>query len=494
MKEALKKISISLLLVFAMVLSANASPLAVFNYKVFYVPDRGTVVETYFDISGSSVVLKDMGDGVLKSQVQLTLIFKKGDEIITFDKKVIDSPDMSADAIVDFIDVERFVLPSGTYDLEIQISDMFDPADTPQSSHLKLIVPSPPASGVFISDIELVSAYKNTESPGVYSKSGYDIIPMVNDDELRAGMNELVFYAEIYSATDDIVGDKFLVRAYIADTANGVPVPYTVVNLRRNAGEVTPVLSRIPITDLPAGKYDIVIEVISKENKPLAMQKLQVQRSVPEKAADVDSFTDDQIAMSWINKYDQKMLLYEYFKSLRPISTASELYAMNNSMSDVSKIELKYLQRYFYAFWDLRGKENSEKAWLDYKAKVDIAQKQFGTTNKRGYETDQGRIFLKYDAPNDIVDRANESSSYPYIIWHYYKAGKFNNVKFVFYDPMLLGQDYELLHSENIPGETNNYRWKMMLQQRDTPQNNVDRTSPNDEYGGRIDDYFNNPR
>jgi len=494
MKESLKIISIALLLTLALLFSAQASPLAVFNYKVFYVPDRGTVVETYFDISGSSVVLKDIGDGVLKSQVQLTLIFKKGDEIITFDKKVIDSPDMTIDTVLDFIDVERFILPSGLYNLEIQLVDMFDPAISPHSSHVEINVPSPPVSGVFISDIELVSAFKKTDTPGIYSKSGYDIIPMVNDDELRAEMTELVFYTEIYSATEDLAGDMFLVRAYIADTANGEPISYTVVNLRRNAGEVTPVLSRIPLKDLPAGSYDIVVEAISKENKSLAKQKMQVQRYVPEKAADVDSFTDDQIAMSWVNKYDQKMVLFEHFKSLRPISTASELYVMDNSMRDVSKIELKYLQRYFFAFWDIRDKENSEKAWLEYKAKVDIVQKEFGTANKRGYETDQGRIFLKYDAPNDIVDRANEPSSYPYIIWHYYKAGKYSNVKFVFYDPMLLGVDYELLHSDNMPGEITNYRWQMALKQRDTPQNNVDRTAPNREFGGRADDYFNNPR
>lgn len=494
MKEALKIFFISLVLTLVLSVSVTASPLAVFNYKVFYVPDRGTVVETYLDIYGSSVVLKDVGDGILKSQVQLTLIFKKGEEIVSFDKKVIDSPDMTADAVVDFIDVERFILPSGTYTLEIQIADMFDPADSPHTSNLEIIVPFPPASGVFISDIELVTAFKKTETPGIYSKSGYDIIPMVSDDALRAEMNELVFYTEIYSATADLVGDMFLIRAFIADTLNGEPVGNTVVNLRRNAGEVTPVLSRIPLQDLPAGNYDIVIEAISKENVSMAKQKMRVERFVPEKDTDVNLFTDDQVAMSWVNKYNQKALLGEYIKSLEPISSRSEIHVFNNLLKRLEETDLHYLQRYFYAFWETRDSENSEKAWLDYKAKVDIVLEEFGTANKRGYETDQGRIFLKYDAPNDIVDRANEPASYPYIIWHYYKAGNYNNVKFVFYDPMLLGVDYQLLHSENIPGKLTNYRWQMALKQRDTPQNNVDRTAPNNQYGGRADDYFNNPR
>ncbi len=494
MKEVLKKNLISLLLVLFCGAFVSASPLAVFNYKIFYVPDRGPVVETYFDISGRSVVLKDIGDGILKSQVQITMIFKNGDEIVSFDKKILDSPDMTPSTIVDFLDVERFILPPGTYELEIQISDLYDPVEDLESTTLEIIVPSPPPSGAFISDIEFVSAFKKTDTPGMYSKSGYDILPMVDDEQLKEGMNELVFYTEIYEVTPELAGDMFLVRAYMADTSNGEPIASTVVNLRRKAGQVTPVLSRIPIADLKKGTYNVVIEAISKENELLASKKMQVTREIARKPMDLATVSQDDIMESWVSKYDQKYVLYEHFLSLRPIANTSELLVMDNSMGNVEKVELLYLQRYFYSFWETRDAENSEKAWLDYKVNVDLAQAEFGTANKRGYETDQGRIFLKYGSPNDITDRANEPSSYPYIIWHYFKAGKYNNVKFVFYDPMLLGRDYQLLHSENMPGEVNNYRWQLMLQSRDTPQNNVDRTNPDGEYGGRADDYFNNPR
>ena len=473
--------------------SASASPLAIFNYKIFYVPERGPVVETYFDISGQSVILIDNGDGILRGQVEITMIFKKGEEIVTFDKKVIESPEMTANNIVDFIDIERFVIPSGNYELEIHIVDLNDPKKDTQVTNIEIIVPPTP-SGVFVSDIELVSAFKKTDEPGMYSKSGYDILPMVNDNELRAGMNEIVFYAEIYGATPEAVGDMFLARAYLADASNDEMVASTVINLRRNAGEVVPLISRLPISEVVAGSYNIVIDVISRENQTLATKKIEVSRSVPEKPLDLANLTDKEVSDSWVNKYDEKAILFEYFHSLRPISNKSELFVMDNSMKKFNEVELIYLQRYFYGFWHSRAEEKSEEAWLEYKAKVDLVQKEFGTRNKRGYETDQGRIFLKYDSPNNIVDRANEPSSYPYIIWQYYKADNYNNVKFVFYDPSLLRQDYQLIHSENIPGEITNYRWQMLLQQRDTPQKDVDRTSPDGQYGGRADDYFNNPR
>src|SRR5690554_3518463 len=278
--------------------SAIASPLAIFNYKIFYIPERGPVVETYFDISGQSVVLIDNSEGVLTSRVEITMIFKKGEEIVTFDKKVIDSPEMTANNIVDFIDIARFIIPSGDYELEIHILDLNDPTEDKQVTILEISVPPAPG-GVFVSDIELVSAFKKTDEPGMYSKSGYDILPMVSDDELRSGMNEVVFYAEIYGATPEVVGDMFLARIYLADAENDEIVHTTAINLRRNAGNVVPIINRLPISEVGAGNYNIVIDVISRENEILASQKLLVARSVPEKPLNLDDLTDKEIAESW---------------------------------------------------------------------------------------------------------------------------------------------------------------------------------------------------
>ncbi len=112
---------------------------------------------------------------------------------------------------------------------------------------------------------------------------------------------------------------------------------------------------------------------------------------------------------------------------------------------------------------------------------------------KRGYETDRGVTYINYGLPNQITNRENEPSSYPYIIWHYYKHPKRTNAKYVFYNPDLITNDYQLLHS-TVPGEINNYRWEYILQQRNTSQQNLDQQTGDDHWGGRASDYFNNPR
>ncbi len=93
-----------------------------------------------------------------------------------------------------------------------------------------------------------------------------------------------------------------------------------------------------------------------------------------------------------------------------------------------------------------------------------------------------------------MIDRPNEPSAYPYQIWQYYRIGQRSNIRFIFYNPDLVTNDYPLLHSE-MQGELQNYRWEHDLHKRDSPFNNID--DPGDgntiHYGGNSSIYYINP-
>lgn len=484
--------SILLALLLTISTSIFASPLATFNYKVFYAPEKGRIVETYFDISGKSVVLTENSDGNLIASVELTLIFKKGEEIVTYDKKSISSPAMDPDNIVDFLDIQRFAVPSGLYDFEIQIKDLNDPVDEGKTTILEIDVPAVPEA-TFVSDLELISAFKKTTEPGTFSKSGYDILPMVNDDHLHSSMSEVIYYAEIYKV-DESVGedDMFLAKSYFED-AEGKEIAPTVKYMRKKTSPVVPIISRFNLDDVPTGAYKMVLEARDRENNLLARHSLDVYRTHPGKEVNIEELSDDAVAGTWVEVYDQKAELWEHVKSLRPIAQSTEKFYIDEVFAEREKSELDYLQKFFYNFWDTRNPKDSKGEWVKYLEQVKIAEEKFGTPNKKGYETDRGRVFLQYGPPDEIADRANEPSSYPYQIWHYYKAGNFNNVRFVFYDPMLMAIDYELLHCEYIPGERMQRNWRLLLEQRNTPMNNVDRNRGTQHYGGRVDDFYRLP-
>jgi len=472
-----------------------SAPFAVFNHKIFYIPEKGPVVETYFDIYGKSITLIETEEeGVLQGEVELIILFKKDGEIITYDKKTLLSPLMSRGNIVDFIDVQRFAVPPGQYEVEIELKDLNAMTESTTTTATVPIIVEEPKSKTFFSDIALVSAYKKTTEHGPLSKSGYDLLPMVSDSILKAEMKELVIYTEIYGTDQRIGNDEmFLLTAYMADE-NNEPVESTRKYMRRKTAQVAPLITTLPLTDLDEGNYQITVEARTRENELIARTTQDVRRE-NKKVVDVLSQIDgESMSNTWVAQFDTKASIFDYAHSLRPIATAQEKAVLDNSLRDFENTELKYLHRFFYAFWESRHPNEGEQNWLNYKAKVDFVQEEFGTINKKGFETDRGRVYLQYGPPNDITDRANEPSSYPYQIWRYYKTEQFNNVRFVFYDPTLMNVDYELLHTEGIRGEIINPQWRLLLEQRNTPMSNPDREDGRLHYGGRVDDYFENPR
>jgi len=112
---------------------------------------------------------------------------------------------------------------------------------------------------------------------------------------------------------------------------------------------------------------------------------------------------------------------------------------------------------------------------------------------RRGFETDRGRVYLQYGPPNSITSRSHEPSSYPYEIWYYHQLTDAQwNKRFVFYNPDLVTNDYELLHSNAI-GENYNQTWKHDLHKRNTMNIDPYNTEDVDRWGSEAERIYNNP-
>ena len=97
---------------------------------------------------------------------------------------------------------------------------------------------------------------------------------------------------------------------------------------------------------------------------------------------------------------------------------------------------------------------------------------------------------MKYGRPDDIFTSDFEPSAYPYEIWHYYHTiDNQKNVKFVFYNPNLVGEDYILLHS-TARGEIYTNNWVRILHKRDTPIYDFYNEKYGDYYGDKTQDYY----
>ena len=120
------------------------------------------------------------------------------------------------------------------------------------------------------------------------------------------------------------------------------------------------------------------------------------------------------------------------------------------------------MRQLMYTFWYNRGPSDPKAAWEKYRQAVIYVNKKFGCRNMRGYQSDQGYIFLRYGAPNTVVDRSNETGVTPYMIWYYYRAGAYTNRRFVFYQPERSTTCWTLLTSD-MTGELSNSQWLDMI-------------------------------
>ena len=84
--------------------------------------DSLSYVEIYTHIFGGSVTFQPQEDSTLQAKVEVIILFKQEENIIKYDKFNLISPFTKGP--IDFIDLKRFGLPEGKYNLIVAITDL----------------------------------------------------------------------------------------------------------------------------------------------------------------------------------------------------------------------------------------------------------------------------------------------------------------------------------------------------------------------------------
>jgi GWxTD domain-containing protein len=480
--------AIFIFILFIILPSAYAQKInALFSYATFYNPEKGPYIETYLSIDGSSVkYIKNENDN-WQATVLVTLIFKQGEKIITFKKYDLTSPELASDTSlkINFLDIQRIPLANGNYEMSLVLADKnLELPDVEVSQPIEI---SYPKDIPVFSDVEFFERMKKNENKNMLTKSGFDIYPYLSN-YFPEDVNALGFYVELYNINKTLSDNEpFLVTYEIIENQSKNTIKNFKAFKKMQASNVNIITGMFDIKDLPTGNYLLHFEAKNKNNELLAVKDAFFQRKNTLPVLNID---ETSIAGTFVENMSEQEIS-EYIKALAPISTEMEMIFAENQLKNNNNPELK--KQYFYHFWLSRNSQNPQEAWEKYKKDLAVVEQEYGTQIKRGYETDRGRVYLKYGPPNSVMARRNEPSAYPYEIWHYYKIGQFTNRKFVFYNPDLVTNDYQLIHS-NVFGEVNYPQWKVLIHRRTTQSQDIDLDQQQDHYGGNIDEYYDLPR
>lgn len=484
----MRSISTFLILFFATVVNAQQLT-AYFDYKVFNSPGQSPYIETYMHFDGTSLTFAENKNGKLQAQVVVTLIFQEDSEIANFQKIVLSSPETDEGGHPDFMDQRRFSLASGTYSLEIKMQDLNLEGGTPvefkQAVHVDRF-----NEENMLSDIQLLESARKADEESAITKAGYDLVPFVST-YYPSDASNLLLYAEVYGPQPVTEENKgYLANIYIEKKETG-----DVLSMYRKAKRiknepVVPIIHKFDISMLRTGNYNVVMEIRNTKNELVCKRRQFFQRANNIAAYDQATLDQMEINGTFVGEYTNEDTINEYVASLRPIANDVERRII---LKDMKNYDLQTKQRMLYSFWYSRNESDPKGAFEKYREQVHKANKEFSMFKRKGYDTDRGRVFLKYGPPSSVVDRPNEPHSYPYQIWHYYRAGDLNNRRFVFIDRDLVYSSYELLHSD-MPGELFDRTWQSKLQQRNQQRGNVDVNNPaENSWGTKADEFYTNP-
>ncbi|MBQ8959200.1 MAG: GWxTD domain-containing protein [Bacteroidales bacterium] len=455
----------------------------------YCVPGVTPFVENAIAFDCRTAVYKQFEPGKFKATVEITTVFRKGEET-TFSKVAVDSPVVTDTANLDgaFIDQQRFPLPNGEYQMEISIEDLNSGDALPTGSiTVDLNYPEHVPS---ISDILLFDSSVKATKLSACTKSGMDFLPRVYP---FYGQNEskLNFYVELYNSEALYSEGKFLVSYYIETRESQTRMQDYSFNKRFDVGKVNVLLNTIDISTLPSGNYYLVVEMRDRSNALICSNSCPFQRSNPSMTYDMNDLAGINIANTFVSEITNLDSLRRYIRYLDPICSELERdYAANL----VKTQDMKTMQQFLLNFWNARSPMNPRQGFNEYLAAVHRVNMSFKTSSHPGYRTDRGYVFLKYGQPDKIMESPSEPGAYPYEIWHYYAVANQRNKRFVFMSKDTAANDYQLIHSD-VVGEVNNPRWQLEIYSRiyGTYQG-VDQTEKDDTWGSHAGDLYNNPR
>jgi GWxTD domain-containing protein len=470
--------------------TAQASIRATFDYKQFLIPGEGFFLETLLSFDGRTLDWVAVDSTQFQSSVQATIVVTQGEDIIDFRKTKINSPIQVKGDFVDFIDVQRFLLPRGKYALEIELVDLNDPKQEKVTLNQEIDIVLQETLPC-VSSVTFVQAYAKATESSELTKSGYDLLPLVSDF-FPPEAGKLVFYAEAYNTERFFTEDDKYLLTYALWGEEG-PLEETRKYLRKDVAPVTPLLEVMDISAVPEGNYQLVIEIRTKENEEVASEAIGFYRAGQPKSP-FDELQDDYAITPGL-AFNNPDSMREYVSCLYPIARNVE----RNTIRNLEKgADMTTLRSYFETFWMDRSPDDPLKEWMYYVKEVWKVEAMFATPVRKGYDTDRGRVWLQYGEPNTRITRYNETEVFPYEIWHYYKIGRFNNKRFLFYSRTVVNIDFELLHSD-VPGEVQNENWPYIMRSKNNDLRPTDtqlnRMNPRDTYSrDELEDLFYNPR
>ena len=371
-----------------------------------------TRVDCYYRLSNELFNFVKSGDR-FAARFELSLIVIDDDDYQVSAETMLDSVVVDTDAETHVMDPSRAklyttYLPPGKYDLEIKIYDQ-DTGDQKDISR-RFEVPDYYKDRLSVSDIQFAGLVLEGPSNVGLDRRGIRIVPNLSR-AFGEDHTDMYFYYEVYTDAAEEAQQPLTV-AYKIKSPSGRVVLDREEPLERQ-GNIGAYSGRFDTSELSQGVYTLEIEV------------------------------DDRAVR---NRAKSKSEFHITWQFLLPLTTARNFREITEQLRYIAKNdELDVLKKYrdapageqkvaLEAFWKRRdptpGTDRNENMIMYYR-RIEYANANFDDGLRKGWRSDQGRIYIVYGPPDEVERHTwDRSYSHPYQVWHYYNISR----SFVFVD------------------------------------------------------------
>ncbi len=348
-------------------------------------------------------------------------------------RQLLESNDITNNSNFSYQDKLHFSLSKPGFELSLKFIDLVKKDSTVYEKKLYNFPPNMP-----MSDLEL--DYNVAQDTTVYKKNFHrgKTLFLGNQNHIinKLESDTLFVYYELYR--NQIEPKKI----HLIVTKNDSIIKDKNFNCPKLIKYVNPFLYRLDISDYSSGYYIIKMKVLGQGGQFLTEKKNFFIIRAPK----------NRIELIFHKLKDDKKLV-EYFLN-------SKQKKILRSLKDE-----KAVTNYITKFWithDLNPATEVNEFLQEIRRRVDFANENFSSFSK-GWETDRGRIYIKYGKPDFRKKYTTDpSSKYPfknYEVWQYRSQ---RDQTYIFFD-MQSNNTYRLIYSGNDSSENSYPNWKRFV-------------------------------